>query len=175
MTQENLAIFRQRVENFAELQSEIAFENEGRYHAAIVAGTIFQKANNYLYIYSSNLNNNVSGLSDFIDNLKKLIYTNDDIEIKVLLENYDVDDKSIALEFLLDLSETNKNIQLKKINESQNILKKIGHIIISDDKMIRIETDTSNYGASCSFNYNKTDEFKKLFLNQFNATLNTLL
>jgi len=166
MNKNELRDYKKDVIRYMASNSSAAFTNKGKNHAAIVAGTIFQNVEEYLYIFTSNLNSDVSELEEFFENFKDLVYTKKNISIKILLENYDKNNLSKALDFIIKESKNNKNIQIKEMIHCENAIK-MGHLILADDKMIRLETEASNYEALCSFNYDGIDIFKTAFLNLF--------
>jgi hypothetical protein len=137
--------------------AEGSIDNKGSVHAAIAAGTIFSGAKEYINIYTGKLNNEVSQLEDFMLGLKSAILRN--IKISVVMDEYDSENISKALEMLIEYSHTNDNIKvniarpelIQMLNEESLLT---GHFMYADDTMIRQELDAELYTAKVSFNTN---------------------
>lgn len=137
------------LQNLADKKQNAAVFNEGKEHAAILLKTIFEHAENYVYIYCSCLRDELTGIEDYYKALEG--YIRKGKEIKVLLNNPDVDLNRpifsvIGRENIKVLTEDQKKSMEKALNK-QNV-----HFTLADDCIYRMEYDVEHFKALASFN-----------------------
>lgn len=125
--------------------------NEGREHAAILLKTIFEHANEYVYIYCCCLRDALTGIEDYYEALKNYIRKKKKIRVLLNGTESEIDeDRSI---FKL-IGRDNYRILTKKQKElmEQALNKQNVHFTLADDCIYRMEYDIEHFKALASFN-----------------------
>lgn len=141
------------VKNLSDLESKELFHNSGPDCASIVMGEIFLKATKTLRIYSQNMNGEVTNKPYYINNLMTFL-KREDSKIKLIVEDEESAlSNSESFKILLGESNIDKvDIVYNKGNKPKTGRGELFHFMTGDEKMFRLELDTQNHKAQCSFN-----------------------
>ncbi len=148
--------------NLANNDDGMVFDNKGSEHASAVMGTIFKHAQEYVYIYANDMNGDISKDHYYLDELRGFLERNG--KIRIFLDSLSNFDNSELLNPSITLLRNYKNnnaVEVKEVtenfkNEMISIAKKktLYHFAIADNKMVRIEEDNITHKAPfCSFNH----------------------
>ncbi|MDE5702282.1 hypothetical protein [uncultured Bacteroides sp.] len=125
--------------------------NEGREHAAILLKTIFEHANEYVYIYCCCLRDELTGIGDYYEALKSYIQKGKTIRVLLNGTKSEIDERRSIFQLIgsdnykILTKEQREQIE-KKLNK-QNV-----HFTLADDCVYRMEYDIEHFKALASFN-----------------------
>lgn len=167
-----LARYKEFVSELAANKDGKTFFNSGKDHASVVMSNIFKYSNNTIRMHSGNLNGDVCKDSDYISNLDNFL-AHDNTKLYLSLDQYD--DKKMNREIYTLLKFYQRNYTSKVIVKTtkgyfiDNDTRQKTHFIVGDDSMYRLEYNTSDYQARCSFS---NEEDCKVLINLFDTLFN---
>lgn len=140
------------IQGLAKENSTESFVNSGPQHAAIVMSTIFKNAKNYIYLFSGNLNGDISNNEEYQKQLSGFLIRGG--ELKILLQKHSESSEPKIFNLFRFFSNVGSKISIKKhpYQIVDNNANKEVHFVVADDKMYRLENDTEKYLAVGSFN-----------------------
>lgn len=151
--------YESAVRKYAELGKPKWFANKGPDYAALCASEIIRHTQEKLYIFSDSLNQAVADRPVVLEALKDAIDRK--VEICLILETPQarITKPSQALQAVLD-AEDGKRVRVKDLADCDGfrnaVMKQfqgnLHHLLVGDDRMIRIETDIISYKAAVNFN-----------------------
>lgn len=165
------------IQNLAQNDESIIFQNSSSEHASIVMSTIFKYSNENIRILAGNLNGEVSSSENYNKELQSFLNRNG--KIRILLDDYNKNINPQTLKILSEAYYYNPElveIRLSPIKIIGAKTKKNLHFCIGDKKMFRLELDTKKYIANCSLNSVEIsglliDSFDMLFENNKSTPL----
>jgi hypothetical protein len=149
----DLQQYKEAVRSLADTKDSHVFTNSGKDHAAIVLSNIFRTAKNQVRIFACNLNGDISSQDEYLRGLYFYIGRGGTISL-LLEEQPPVTSKAYdAIRQYSNLYPSKVSIK-RLLPEQREKLKTPNsvHFTVADDRMYRVETDTTNYLATCSFN-----------------------
>lgn len=154
------------VEGLVNRNEDKVFFNSGPIHASIVMSKIFQYANSEVKIFCGGFSGAVSNDPIYLTSLENFL-KKDNTKLNILVEDYSTNKNSKIYSLL------KKYISKVKIFETtqrfvNNETKEPIHFTVADDKMIRIETNPSDFTAQVNFNSTDAKYISNLFDNIFN-------
>lgn len=167
-----LLMYRNGVEDLANLKSEQIHYNSGPEHAMIVFKNIFNSARKEINIFSGSFDDRVcnNDSNDYLKSLESYLYGGG--KLNIILNSY-VDSSSNPTINLLKrfmesdrfknnivIKKTNKKLYYNKVNEM--------HFTTADDRIYRKEIDIEKFIATFSFNQpNEVTKLNEQFHNIF--------
>lgn len=161
--------YKQTLEEYAEFVASLAnnnngtvFYNTGKDHASIVMSNIFYNSNDTIRMLSGNLKGDICGSDTYLLGLFSFL-RKEKSKIQIMLEEFDKN--------VININIFNALKYYKRVYPSKVIIKKTNSIFIDDDNKekvhflvgdtskYRIEYNTKNYLARCSFNNPKDSEY----------------
>lgn len=149
--------YKESVEFLAKNKIDNEFGNLGPEHAAVVLSNMLKTTEEELLVFSGDFNGDVTNDKDFMRELDKYLRSPNK-RFHLLLEHLP-NDKSKALQKVINASDLNGQVQFKKAPpDFIEGLKEVFvdgqpyHFAVSDSRAYRIETDKDEYQAFCNFN-----------------------
>lgn len=168
---QTLVEYADYVANLANSNNGTVFYNTGKDHAAIVMSNIFYNSDDKIRMLSGNLKGDICGSDIYLSGLSSFL-RKEETSIYIMLEEFD---KNVININILNILKYYKRIKPSKI-----IVKKTDSVFIDDDNnekvhflvgdtsKYRIEYNTSNYLARCSFNnQSDSDYLIRIFDDEF--------
>jgi len=156
--------YRNYINELADKNSPESFVNSGPEHAAVVISTIFAHANNYVFLFSGDLNGAVCNDAEYQKQLGEFLLREGNL--KVLVQKYNSENEPKIYNLLRFYKNLNLNVEVKyhPFEVISPTTEKEIHFTVGDDKMYRIENDVEKYLAYGSFNDNdQAIKLKDLF------------
>jgi hypothetical protein len=160
---EELKSYKIAIENLANKKDGTYFTNSGKEHAAIVMSNIFKSTDSHIRIFAKNLSGEVCDQDLYIDGLQQFINRKGEIEI-ILTEEPSSDSKAFKLIKEYQICNPEKVNIKKTATNISNLPELKFHFTVGDERIFRLEKDTSKYLAVCSFNDN---EYSKKLISLF--------
>ncbi len=157
------------------------FYNSGAEHASLVMSKIFSSSNDIVRIHCGNLKGDVCGDKEYLNSLDNFLSKkNTQLHILMGINAQEEMNKSLkkTLKFFQDNYDNKLKIKITQKTFSESSGNKV-HFSTGDDKSFRLEYNTEEYMARCSFNNPKTNKnlaiaFDNLFNND-EVTKNLIL
>jgi hypothetical protein len=142
--------YKALIENLAANKESMQYVNCGKDHAAIVLSTIFDHAQNEVFLMAGKMNGGISSQEIYITALKGFLQRKG--TLKILLDEYSPSNNEELFRLLSKFNFYNPDQVQVKINASTKLRSKPVHYCVADNEMYRYETDVENYTATGSFN-----------------------
>jgi hypothetical protein len=152
----DLESYRIAVEAQADEGTAGSFKNSGAYHAAVVLGNIYRKAQQNVFVFAADFRGEISNQPYYLENLK--IYLERRKPLTVIFEKDPSVGTSKALQLMLQYRFTNSDIHFYKLNGPITNPDKYTHFTLADGKYSRVE-ETGSYQAVYSFSDEETYKF----------------
>ena len=154
--------YKEYIESLATSSESVEFYNSGPEHAAIVLGTIFKTASQYVKVYCANMLSEAVSNSEIylnaVDEFLKRVtaVNNQNLPLQIIFSN-PIGDAFRRTPIYKILYKHRAKVQIKSLNTSAGTrgirYKGIpAHFTCADDRMYRLETDIVNKKAFGNFN-----------------------
>ena len=152
MNSNNLNTYREAVEFYAYSRVNEVLSNAGNDHAIIIFSNIFKTAEKKVLLLAKNLNNEVTKSSEYRGALRCFLEKKK-TKLDVILTNYQLEDSTSPVfdlfrEFGDKVAIKNSNGKGFKMKSSDQDV----HFCIGDNRMYRLEYNTTDREARCNFN-----------------------
>jgi len=168
------------IRELAEQSKSVVFLNSSPQHASIVMSTMFKHSKECIKIFAGNLRGEVSKNKEYINGLNDFLSNNG--KLMILIEEYSPEKPTNITNLLINhflKKPDNIHIKTHPFHFYQGVNKKKIHFCVADNKMYRLETDTSNFLAEGNFNDPETSLrlsslFDTVFDDPKSTTINVL-
>jgi len=166
--------YKNAIDELANKQSSLSFNNSGPTHASIVISNIFKHTESIMRIYAKNMNGEISKIGDYLEQLQKFLESPK--ELRILIDELPYN-KSKAFDLVTNDSKSNISIKFA----SDELRKEIAfwynpgtHFITGDSKMFRLEYDSNGHQALCGFNnISQVKTLNRMFDKHFDYCIST--
>jgi len=168
--------YNKAIQNLANTNSKLIFENYDINHASIVIGNIFRTSNEIVCIYDNDLSGDVLSSSEYINLEKEIEQFVSKKNTKLILvyknqvnSKYHSFWKNLKLKYSVNLEIVKANDKLQ--NNVTDFLGSNLNFMVADKSKFRLEktSESGDRGAICSFN-NKgfSENLHNIFIDNYN-------
>jgi hypothetical protein len=176
--------YKQYIRSLADQDRNVVFYNADEHHGAFVMGTMFEKANKNIKLFSGCFSGDISGKQEYKKGLEMFLRGGGKLQILLEKDTYEKykreeNGEPKIFDLLRMYAFLNKNqvqIKLHSFSVRNKETNREMHFMVADDKMYRIEDDTEKFSATGNFNdIKRSSELKNIFDGIFNDVESTLV
>ena len=163
--------YRESIKWLAKNRSNKVIFNTNEAHAVVILSEMLKNAEDYVHILCENMNPKVTDEDEYVDAMRKFL-NNDKHKIKVLLTDYDKNDKKFDDRKIVKLFKNHKEqVEMKYFEPKAKVISGDTPInwTVSDNRAFRFEKDIEKCIASVNFN---NPPLAKKLNESFNAFFN---